>query len=331
MTNDRRDTGRLTRRHFLGLGVGAFVVASLPLALRRHQVVARRSMPVMGTIADLTVVHHDERAAQDALDAAMDALRRVEWSMTRFRTTSDIGRANAAAARDGVPISAATASVIATALRWAEATDGRFDPGIGSVVELWDVAHHHAPPAEALVRPLAGRGFWRHVDVAPTSRGNMVRFTERDVRLDLGGIAKGYGVDVAVQRLRDRGVAHAIVNVGGDLYALGHAPDGEPWRVGIRSPHTEETVALTLEVSDQAVATSGDYAQFFDWQGRRFHHLMDPATAVPRTGPWHSVTVQTDRCIDADAAATASFGMDQLAAEQMVRHLARSAQVTVLT
>jgi FAD:protein FMN transferase len=331
MSNDRDEARRWSRRHFIGVGVGAFVVATLPTALRRHQAVARRGVPMMGTMADLTVVHRDERVAQQALDAALDALRRVEWSMTRFQSASDIGRANALAAQDGVPISADTTAVLIAALRWAEASNGRFDPALGSVVELWDVANHHAPPPSGRIQPLAGRGFWHHVDVTTTATGGVVRFTDRDVRLDLGGIAKGHGVDVAVQTLRDHGVMHAIVNVGGDLYALGNSPAGEPWRVGIRSPHDPDAISATLAVTDQAVATSGDYAQFFDWKGQRFHHLMDPTTAVPRLGPRHSVTVQADHCIDADAAATATFGLDRPAAEQMIRRLTRSATVLPLS
>lgn len=329
MPRDEID-GRWSRRHFLGVGVGAFVVASLPLAISRRTVVARRSVPMMGTIAELTVVHRDERVAQESIDAAIDALRRTEWTMTRFSAASDIGRANAGAAREGVPISSETGRVLMRALQWAEASEGRFDPAIGSVVELWDVANRHEPPPSATVRPLASRGFWRKIDLSSHGGELAVRFEDRDVRLDLGGIAKGYGVDRAVRALRERGVEHAIVNVGGDLYALGDAPDGDRWRVGIRSPHDARLVATTLHVSDQAVATSGDYAQFFRWRGRRYHHLMDPETAGPRVGTVASVTVQADACIDADAAATAAFGLDDDAARRVVHRIAHTARVITM-
>lgn len=323
--------GRWNRRQFVGVGVGAFVVASLPIAISRRAVVARRSVPMMGTIADLTVVHRDERQAQSAIDAALDVLRSVEGSMTRFRAVSDIGRANAGAARDGVRVSAATSHVITRALEWAGASDGRFDPAIGTVVELWDVANRHEPPLTESVRPLAARGFWRTVDISTDREGGLVRFHDADVRLDLGGIAKGYGVDQAVHALRELGVEHAIVNVGGDLFALGSAPDGERWRVGIRSPDDARRIAGTVEVSDQAVATSGDYEQFFRWRGGRYHHLMDPETAMPRLGRSQSVTVVADACIDADAAATAAYGLEGEAATLVARQLSRSAVVIPIT
>ncbi len=327
---DRESRRRVDRREFVGLGVGIFVVAALPVAIRRRSVVARRSLPLMGTLADLTVVHRDERTAQVALDAAFAELQWVEQTMTRFTASSDVGRVNAGAHRDGVRVSTETGVVLERGLRWAEASDGRFDPAMGAVVELWDVANRHQPPTGQAQQALAARRFWQAVDLATGGQGAVVRFTDPSVRLDLGGIAKGYAVDRAVEVLRGLGVDHAIVNVGGDLYALGERPEGGAWQVGIRSPHDDEGLATTLVVSDQAVCTSGDYAQYFRWGGTRYHHLMDPESAAPRRDPYHSLTVQADRCIDADAGATAAFGLDHLAAARLIRPLAPSATVLPL-
>lgn len=321
MSAEPRMPRRWDRREFLAIGAGAFVMAALPLAARRPQVV-RRTVPVMGTFADFTVVHRDQRRSAAAIDAAVDELLRVERTMSRFRADSDIGRANAEAARDGVAIGDPTAAVLESALGWAQRTEGRFDPALGSVVELWSVTERHAPPAAAATRPLAGRGFWRAVDLDRRPGVATVRFTDRDVRLDLGGIAKGHAVDRAAAALRARGIRDAIINVGGDLMALGTAPDGDPWTVGIRSPRDPDALVGTLRVTDRAVATSGDYAQGYVWRGRRYHHLMDPGTASPRRAALHSVTVAADRCIDADAAATAVFGLTGAAAAALVRDVA---------
>ncbi len=319
------------RREFLTIGTGLFVALSLPLALRRRLVLTRRTIPLMGTIAELQVAHPDERLAEAAIDAALGELQWVERTMTRFRPDSDIGRANLGAAREAVAITPATALVIGAALRWASASDGNFDPAVGAASELWDVLNRHVPPPPELVRRLAARGFWRKVDLATLAGKPAVRFEDRELHLDLGGIAKGYGIDRAIGALRGRGVGHAIVTVGGDLYALGGSPDGTPWRVGIRSPHDRSALAATLEVRDQAVATSGDYERFFQWRGVRYHHLIDPETAAPRRTPVHSVTVLADRCIDADAAATAVFGMSREDAVRTARRLAAGAEVFPLT
>ena len=319
------------RREFLTVGVGVFVALSLPVALRRHSTLVKRTFPLMGTIAEVQVAHKDERFAEDAIDAAIAELQWVERTMTRFRSDSDIGRANNGAGSDGVRMTAATGVVIAAALRAASASDGRFDPAIGAASELWDVLNRHEPPAGDRVQRLAGRGFWRKVDVAVRAGAPWVRFDDPDLHLDLGAIAKGYGVDRATDALRARGVQHAIVTVGGDLFALGASPEGEPWTVGIRSPHDRHALAATLRVSDRAVATSGDYERFFRWRGMRYHHLIDPATAAPRRTPFHSATVLASRCMDADAASTSVFGLPRDAALVIARRLDTSAEVIPLT
>ena len=323
----------LGRREFIAIGTGAFAMASLPIALHRHVAIARRTIPVMGTIAELTVVHRSEARAQDALDAALRELRWVEATMTRFRADSDIGRANATAARDGVIVREETAEVIANALWWASESNGRFDPAIGAASELWDVTNRHEPPPAEAVNRLAGRSFWRHVEVDRVGkRQRAVRYYDTDLHLDLGGIGKGYSLDRAVNALRDRGIEHALVNLGGDLYALGASPEGGAWRVGIRSPDDERGVARTLEVSDRAVATSGDYERFFRWRGQRFHHLIDPVTASPRRTSIRSVTVVADRCVEAEPCAVSVFGLPQHDALAFARHrLGAAAQVVTLS
>jgi thiamine biosynthesis lipoprotein len=298
-----------SRRQFLLLGVGAFVVAAVPLASRRRRL-ARRTVPVMGTIAELAVVHRDPLYAQAALDAALQRLTLVDALMTRHRDSSDVGRANVTGAREAVRVTTATATVLRAALRWAECTNGAFDPCLGAAIGLWDVEHRHEPPPPDAVRRVAGRQFYRTLDVDRWQGRPAVRLGAADARIDLGGIAKGYGVDQAVVALREWGIEDALVNVGGDLYAMGRSEDGNPWRIGIRSPENVHRLVASFELTDAAVATSGDYLQYFEYHGRRYHHLLDPATGAPLATGMHSITTQADDCITADAAATACFGRD---------------------
>jgi thiamine biosynthesis lipoprotein len=320
-----------TRREFITLGTGLFVVLTLPAAFRRRTILVRRTLPLMGTIAEVQVAFRDERGGEDAIDAALAELQWVERTMSRFRPESDIGRANRNAAREGVRITAETAVVIEAALRWSSVSEGRFDPALGSASELWDVSHRLEPPAEPAVRRLASRGFWRKVDVSRVGGVPMLRFDDRDLHLDLGGIAKGYAIDRAILALRSRGVEHAIVTVGGDLYALGTAPGGERWKIGIRDPRDPHGLAGSLLVADRAVTTSGDYERFFDWQGTRYHHLIDPTTAAPHRSAIHSVTVLGGDCMNADAAATAVFGLEPDAARRVTRRVISDAEVIPLT
>ncbi len=315
------------RREFLAFGVGAFVVASVPLARRRGPGTTRRTLPVMGTLADIAVRHHDVRRAEGAIDSAFAELRRVEATMSRFRLDSEIGMVNRLGALAPVRVGAETAGVVEAALAWAHASDGAFDPAIGRVVELWDVARRHVPPDAAPLARLAGRRLFQHVQVATERGHHAIALGDPDVHLDLGGIAKGYAVDRAVAALRAWGVRDAIVNVGGDLFALGSAPGDAPWRVGVQSPDDPGTIVETLDAVDRAVATSGDYEQCFRYRGVRYHHLMDPATAAPRAASIHSVTIEAASCMQADAAATAVFGMAEGRARALLQGRAPDARV----
>lgn len=316
--NPPSDTRQPTRRDFLTLGAGAFVVAALPWAARRRETLVRRTLPVMGTHAEIAVVHRDARYAQGAIDAAFGELQAVERAMSRFRADSDVGRVNRAAGA-AVAVSVGTALVVAEALRWAGATDGRFDPALARAVELWDVTQRAAPPPPEALRRYAGARLYRGVELERAAGGGRLRLSAPEAALDLGGIAKGYAVDRAVETLRGWGVRHALINAGGDLYALGRAPDGEAWSVGVQSPTDPAALAATLALEDRAIATSGSYAQHFEHQGRQYHHLLDPVTAAPRRAAVRSVTVAADRCMTADAAATAVFGCSAAQAAGLLR------------
>lgn len=315
-----------TRRDVLILGIGALAVTALPLARGRRRIV-RRTIPVMGTVGEIVVLHHDPHYAHAAMDAAFNQLRWVERTMTRFESWSDVGRANLFASTGPVHVTRATAKVLQEAIAWAETTDGAFDPCFGKAIELWDVANRHEPPPIACVQRLAGRALYRKLDLDRWNGDQVVRFTNPDVAIDLGGIAKGYGVDRAVQILREWGVSRALVNVGGDLYGLGMSENDDPWKVGIRSPYDPGSLTATVEVTEGAVATSGDYLQYFMHHGTRYHHLLDPTTGAPRAGRLHSVTVTADNCMAADAAATAVFGMRVTAADRVLRTRAQGARV----
>lgn len=315
---DRPPAARPTRRQFLALGVSVFAVTAVPFARGRRAGLVRRAVPLMGTLADVGVVHDNPVYAHAAIDAALEELWRVERTMSRFLADSDVGRANRLAARGAVDVAPETAAVLAAALDWAVASDGAFDPCLGRASELWDIGRRATPPAGRELRRLAGRRLYRALDVDRGPRCR-VRLTDPDAAIDLGGIAKGWGVDRAVDALRRWGITRGLVNVGGDLYALGRSADGDPWRVGIRSPADPDALVGTLELEDGAVATSGDYERFFRYRGRRYHHLLDPATAAPRLAAAHSVTVRAPTCLAADAAATAAFGLDAERAGRILR------------
>lgn len=306
----------LTRREVIALGVGALTAASVPWWRHRVRLV-RRSIPVMGTIAEVAVAHRDVGVAQAAIDAAFNELRLVDALMSRFNPQSDIGQVNRSAGRRGVTVDPVTAEVVEAGLAWAAWTDGQFDPCLGRAMELWDIEHSTTPPDASAFRRFGGRRLFEHIDVERKRNGALIALRDADAAIDLGGIGKGYAVDRAADAVRTLGIEHALINAGGDLAAVGASPDGSPWKIGIRSPRSADEMAATVEVVDAAVATSGDYLQFFEHGGRRYHHLLDPVTGSPRTTAMRSLTVKAERCVDADAGATAGFGLPEARARAL--------------
>ena len=299
---------RPNRREMLLFGLGGLVVA-VPFARRTPLSLVRREFPVMGTIGRIAVAHRDPQRVQAAIDAAVEALRWVDRTMTNFSALSDVGRANLRAAKEAVAIAPETAEVLTAAQAWAEASGGVFDPCVGRSIELWDVKHRHEPPSSRDVSRLANRKLYHQLEIGRRLGMPVVRFHDVDVRVDLGGIAKGYGVDRAVAALRAHGVEHALVAAGGDIYALGRSPSDEPWQIGIQSPFDKDELVGSLPFENAAISTSGDYEQFFMHGGRRYHHIVDPTTGAPRQTSRRSVTVVADTNMAADAGATLAFAL----------------------
>ena len=317
-----------TRRRFNTLGVGAFVVGSvLPRGLFARPRLIRRTVPVMGTIAEIGIVSSDEARAQAAIDAALEELYTVNRTMSRFTGLSDIGRANLEAHGRPVKIGGETARVVAEALRWSEGVAGRWDPAVGKVCALWDVKHRTTPPPQHEVERLAGRSLYRAVELERRAGKPILYFHSSDVHLDLGGIAKGYAVDRAIDAIRVRGFKDAIVNAGGDLYAMGHSERGDDWEVGIQDPRNPGRIARTFPLSDGAVATSGDYIQYFEYHGRRYHHIMDPVTGAPRLTPVHSLTIAAPTCMHADVACGTVYGLARADVSPVLARLCASAKL----
>jgi thiamine biosynthesis lipoprotein len=317
-----------SRRDFISLGVGLFVVGSVPLAVRgRRRQLVRRTLPLMGTLGEVDVVHGDERYAQGAIDAAFQEMRRVEAILTRFRSDSEVGRVNRLASSGPQAVSPETAGVLLRSLAWAETSHGVFDPCLGRATGLWDVANRHEPPGPEEIRRYAGRNLFTALEVGRSGGADVVLFHEEDMGVDLGGIGKGYGVDRAVTTLRDWGIQNALVNLGGDLYAMGVSEDGDPWKVGVQSPDDAGAIVATLPMSDRGVATSGDYLRYFEYGGKRYHHLLDPQTGAPSRSRMRSVTVAAESCMAADAAATTVFVSSVTEAQRVMDRVAPGSEV----
>ncbi|MBK7670418.1 MAG: FAD:protein FMN transferase [bacterium] len=275
---------------------------------------------VMGTIATVSASAPDEAAALAALDAAWAAFALVDARMSTWRDDSDLARVNAAAALRSVAAPRDLLEVAAAALRWAAETDGAFDPTVLPLLRAWGLqgGAPREPAADELARTLAATGA-RHVQVDTVA--GTIGFAREGVALDLGGIAKGYALDVARKAMLESGATAGVLDLGGNLLVFGH---GER-RAAIVAPDDPEAVVGEVSVGNGAVATSGQYERFVEVAGRRRGHILDPRTGLPvaREG---SVTVVAPTGLVADVLSTALFVLGPDKAETLLaRHPGASA------
>lgn len=233
-----------------------------------------REAAIMGTRIAVELWHEDPVQAESAIDAVMAEMHRIDELMSVYKPDSQVSRINRDAAAGPVKVDAELAGLIAKSLEFSELSGGAFDITYASVGYLYDYREHRHP-SESQIQAALPAISWRHVvvDLAAST----VRFTQPGVRIDLGGIAKGYAVDSAARILQARGIHNATVSAGGDSRILGDRR-GRPWIIGIRHPDDPNRVIARIPLEDAAISTSGDYERYFDEGGVRYHHIIDPHT-----------------------------------------------------
>jgi FAD:protein FMN transferase len=245
-----------------------------------------REEAIMGTRIAVEAWHEDPAAATAAIDAVIAEMHRIDALMSTYKPESQVSRVNRDAAAGPVKVDPELAALVARSLEFSDMSGGAFDITYASVGYLYDYrARRH--PTDAEIRAALPGIDWRQVVVdLPAST---IRFAREGVRIDLGGIAKGHAVDSGIAILKARGIAHATVTAGGDSRIHGDRR-GRPWVVGIRHPDDRERVIARIPLEDAAISTSGDYERFFDEDGVRYHHIIDPKTGKSPHGV-RSVTV----------------------------------------
>jgi FAD:protein FMN transferase len=264
------------------LAVTLLLAAGAPAHAAWHA----RDEAIMGTRIAIEVWHEDPAAAEKAIDAVIAEMRRIDTLMSTYKPESQLSRVNREAAAGPVKVDPELARLVARALEFSEMSGGAFDITYASVGYLYDYrAGKHPTDAEiAAALPAIN---WRHVAV--DAAASTIRFLKPGVRIDLGGIAKGHAVDSCISILAARGISNATVTAGGDSRILGDRR-GRPWIVGIRHPDDRERAIARIPLEDAAISTSGDYERFFDEDGVRYHHIIDPKTGKSPHGI-RSVTI----------------------------------------
>ena len=260
----------------------------------------------MGTILEATVYRPAAATtlALADLEAVHNAVSKIDQLMSLYRPDSELVGLNTQAGSGQIEVSAPTFQVLQASQHYTRLSGGAIDVTVQPLVQLWGfyrMERTSIPPLEEIQAVLHQVGADRlHLDASTRTAA-----LATGSRLDLGSIAKGYAIDQAVAALRARGVPAALIDLGGNIGVLGQPPDGRPWAVGIKHPRRDSLIGV-LRFREGAIATSGDYDRYFEVEGRRLSHLLDPRTGWPAEG-LYSVTVIAPNATAADALSTAAF------------------------
>lgn len=260
--------------------------------------------PLMGTEVSVLLWHDDEETGQQLVEEVFAEAERINQLMSTYIEDSRISEINRRAAAEPVIAGHELFQIIRRSLDISVATRGAFDITYDSVGQHYDFRERMRPDEATIATE---REFIDYRFVELDQVAGTVRFRRDGVRINLGGIAKGYVVERGVNILRIRGVQNAIVTAGGDSRLLGDRR-GQPWMVGIRDPRNDGQVAISVPLEDEAISTSGDYERYFEEGDKRYHHIIQPSTGEPAAGV-HSATVFGPDAVFTDALSTSVFVM----------------------
>lgn len=278
-----------------------------------------RETTAMDTYVSITV-YDDLPAAgiNTAIDSAFAEIRHIEGYASDYIDTSEIGRANLLSGRDSLEVSRDLAGLLRKSLAYSDSSGGAFDITVGPLEVLWNILapHPRVPPPDSVRAVLRLVGY-RRVSL----RGRTLYLPRRGMRLDLGAIGKGFAVDRAMDVLAKAGITRAIVDMGGNLAVRWMGAQG--WdstvaTISVRHPRIEGSFLGSFRYGSGGVSTSGDYERYFIVDGKRYHHIMDPATGYPATGVV-SVTVVAPTAADADAISTTVFVLGRTKGMEFIR------------
>ena len=271
------------------------------------------SQGIMGTNIHVELWSESTQQGEGAIQAVMHEMQRINQLMSPYIKSSELSLLNNRAAEVAVPVSKELFELIALSAELAKETDGAFDITFASVGYLYNYREGKKPQQNQIDGLLMAINY-RHIKFNIDEYS--IFFAHPNVKIDLGGIAKGHAVDNAIDILQQRGIKHALVTAGGDTKLLGDRL-GKPWMVGIRDPRNKDKQAVVLPLADIALSTSGDYERYFEQDGKRFHHILSPKTGASAYEV-QSVSIIGQRSTLNDALSTAVFvlglqkGMDLL-------------------
>ena len=302
----------------LALSLGA--VALLQAACTKEEPYTKETF-VMGTKAWVTIAGAKSEDAERAALAVFREMYRIESVMSNWKSSSEVSRLNAQSQGKPFAVSRELFSLIDSSFYYSERTFGAFDVTVRPLVTLWGFEGGSAArlPTDAEIGGAMALIGYGKATLDPSAPAITL---PPGMEIDLAGVAKGYAVDRCVAVLRERGIANAFVNLGGNIFAMGSAPGGRGWPIGIRDPRGGANAVGTIILKNEAVATSGNYENFVDIDGKRYGHIIDPRTGRPIDAVL-SVTVVAPTGLESDALSTGLFVLGPERSKDAVASLKR--------
>jgi thiamine biosynthesis lipoprotein len=258
----------------------------------------------MGTLVTITAVASNEVTAQGAITAGFQEIKRLEQLLSTWIPESELSQANAAAGLKPVTVSRETLDLVARSLAMARLTDGGFNIAVGPAVEAWSVTERQRIPSDAELQSLKALVDWTSIQINEKAR--TIFLPRKGMRIDVGGIGKGFAADRAAEEMKRAGARGGVVALSGDIKTFGVLPDSTGFPVGINHPRQEGALLAIIDLKDEAISTAGDYERFFERDGVRYHHILDPHTLKPARS-CQSVTVIAKEGTVADGLDTGIF------------------------
>lgn len=274
--------------------------------LDTEEIIRVKQFYTLGTIIQLKVHGNN---AEKAIDESIEKLNEIDDKMSVFKESSEVSIINSKAGISSCAISEDTYFVIKRAVAYSKLSNGAFDPTIRPVVDLWGINTEHAriPKVHEIKNDMR---LIDYRDIISNDKYKSIKLRNENQSMDLGAIAKGFAADEVKKILIANNIKNAIIDLGGNIYALGNKPDGTLWNIGIQDPIKEcgEYIGI-VSVQNKSVVTSGNYERYFMKEGKRYHHIINPATGAPSENGIISATVISEYSIDGDALTTCVYVM----------------------
>jgi thiamine biosynthesis lipoprotein len=295
-----------------------FLLLILPALFSRsiHAEWLRDQQDIMGTRITVEVEHENKQMAQQAVNAVMHEMKRIDSGMSPYKPESELSRLNNQAARQPVAVSQEMFKLLQRSIEFSNLTQGAFDITFASAGFLYDYRASTKPNSRDLQLAVDAINY-NHIRLMPADHS--VRFAKSGVKIDLGGIAKGHAVDNGIRLLQQMDIKNALVTAGGDTRVIGNRW-GRPWQIGVRDPRDKNKMAARIPLENVAVSTSGDYERFFEQDGIRYHHIINPKTG-DSARELQSVTIIGPDATSTDALSTSIFVMGRERGLQLINRL----------